>query len=401
MGAGVSIDTSRLEVTPGSTATMQITVRNTGAVVDLFTVDVVGDGAAYATVSPPTLSLFPGGDGKTMIVFSPPRDSSVGHGDVPIGVRVRSQEDPTGSVTEEATLAVQPFSEVSAELVPAASQGTGSATHQVAIDNRGNAEAQVNVSAADPNQVLQFSVTPPGVVAGPDTASFIDVEVRSSKRFLRGNPVHHQFQVFVEQEGRPPIQLNGTMVQRPRLPRWFGKAVAGVLIALLALLLLWFLVLKPTIKSAAEDAVKEDKAKSAAGISNDGGGGSGGSSASTVVSPTTIPGTGGAGTQQPIDGRLFLTDKGEVSFTVPDGKVLQLTDIVLQNPGGETGRLQIRREGTALLVVELTNFRDLDYHFVSPIVFGAGQKLVLAADCTSPTCTPGAYFSGYLIDAAG
>ncbi len=47
--------------------------------------------------------------------------------------------------------------------------------------------------------------------------------------------------------------------------------------------------------------------------------------------------------------------------------------------------------------IGLGNFRDLDYHFVAPIVFTAGQKLVLAADCTSPGCTPGAYFAGFLL----
>jgi hypothetical protein len=107
-------------------------------------------------------------------------------------------------------------------------------------------------------------------------------------------------------------------------------------------------------------------------------------------------GSGAAG-GAPIDIRLFLTEKGATSYEVPAGATLQVTDIVLQNPSGDTGALQVRRNGTALLVQELANFRDLDFHFVAPIVFTAGQKLEISADCTSATCTPGAYFLGFLV----
>ena len=113
------------------------------------------------------------------------------------------------------------------------------------------------------------------------------------------------------------------------------------------------------------------------------------------MSAGTAGSAGGASTT--IDGRLFLTGAGVSTYEVPAGSTLQVTDIVLQNPGADTGSLQIRRNGTALLVVELANFRDLDYHFVAPIVFTAGQKLELAAECTAGACTPGAYFAGYLV----
>jgi len=70
---------------------------------------------------------------------------------------------------------------------------------------------------------------------------------------------------------------------------------------------------------------------------------------------------------------------------------------VLQNPGGSTGSLVIKRDGDILLSVSLENFRDLDYHFVTPLTFPAGTKLVLEAACTSATCTPAALFSGALV----
>lgn len=400
MGAGVAIDTTRVEVVPGSTATLTVRVRNSGTVVDQFDIDVVGDLAPHATVQPPRLSLFPGAEGVVTVVFAPPRTPDLAAGDTAAGLRVQSQEDPTGSATEEVTVAVLPFADLTAELVPRTSKGARQGEHDVAIDNRGNAEAVAAVTAADPDQNLLFAVEPAEIVVPPGSATFVKVRVRPVKRFLRGPAQHRPFQVVVEQPGLAPIALPGAFLQQPSLPRWLSRAVAGVVLVLVALTLLWFTVLWPTIKSAAREALREEQ-EAGAGSSGGGGrssGGSGGGGDSvTTLPPTTTP--AGQATTQPIDGRLFLTSPGQVNFTVPEGKILQLTDIILQNPAGEAGRLEIRRGDTALLVVELANFRDLDYHFVAPIVFGPGQQLVLSAACTSPTCTPGAYFAGYVVDA--
>jgi hypothetical protein len=46
-----------------------------------------------------------------------------------------------------------------------------------------------------------------------------------------------------------------------------------------------------------------------------------------------------------------------------------------------------------LLSLQLQNFRDLDFHFVTPILVAEGQELAIVC---SPAC-PGAalYYSGY------
>ena len=73
---------------------------------------------------------------------------------------------------------------------------------------------------------------------------------------------------------------------------------------------------------------------------------------------------------------------------------LFITDLVFSNPSDTaTGDISLERSGQALLVLKLENFRDLDYHFVTPIVVADGQQLTLVC---STTC-PGAalYYSGY------
>ena len=47
---------ARVEVAPGSTATAQLTIRNTGSVVDEFRVDILGPAAAWTTISRVTVT---------------------------------------------------------------------------------------------------------------------------------------------------------------------------------------------------------------------------------------------------------------------------------------------------------------------------------------------------------
>jgi hypothetical protein len=44
----------------------------------------------------------------------------------------------------------------------------------------------------------------------------------------------------------------------------------------------------------------------------------------------------------------------------------------------------------------LDNFRDLDQHFVAPIVAAAGQVLSIRVSCDTPGCAPAVLLSGFL-----
>ena len=145
MGASVTLVTAAVSVEPGQSVSVELRVRNTGAVVDEFIFDVLGDAAAWATVEPPSLSLFPGAEGNARAVFAPPRAASTPAGSIAFGLRARSKEDPAGSAVEEGTVVVGAFMDPHAELVPRTSRGSGSGSHDLAIDNRGNARLSAEI----------------------------------------------------------------------------------------------------------------------------------------------------------------------------------------------------------------------------------------------------------------
>jgi hypothetical protein len=404
VGSTANLLTAALDVEPGAKATTRLQVRNTGSVVDEFRFEVVGPAAEWTTVEPEVLPLFPGNEGTATIHLAPPRLPTTPAGEQSFGIKVNSREDPEGSVVAEGIVTVAAFSDLTAELVPRTSRGRREATHNLAIDNRSNIPLEARLSANEPNGLLRSSVVPPTISAPPGSAVFAKVRLRPVKRFLRGPSTTHPFQARVERDDADPLVLDGAMLQDPLLASWAMKALALVVAVIVVAAVLWLALVKPQIDSAAKDQV--NKQLTAAGVSvpnssakSPAAGGAKATAAGGATSSggaATGPTTGGGGNGPAVDGRLSITGNGTAPYTVPSGHTLELTDIVLENPNGDPGSLIIARSGQVLLQLSMSNFRDLDYHFVSPIVFRPGSQLqLITAGCTT-ACSPGVYYSGYL-----
>jgi hypothetical protein len=387
VGATANLETKTISVAPGGEASVRIRIVNSGTVVDEFALQVLGDAASWATATPPVVSLFPGNDAIATITFRPPRTAQTRSGQIPFGVRVQSSQDPAGSVVEEGAVSVGMFADTTAELIPRNSRGSRGATHQVAVDNRGNGPLKVALSADDQDKLLEFTLRPASLVIAPGTAGFIRLHVRPRQMFWRGQPKSKAFQVLVQPEGQPPIALDGSLVQGPLLAPWMIPAGAAVVALLIAAVLAWFLLLKPAIQTAARDAVATPPAGQGSG-----GNQSGGSTPSASAPPTSS--TTNAGNFS-----MRLGQSSSTSYKVPPATTLSITDIVFQDPeaspGTSHGTVSLERDGVALLVENLDNFRDLDYHFVTPITLNPGQTLSMVTNCPSGCPAVSIYVDGY------
>ncbi len=423
MGASATLSQPSAAVDPGGQATVEIKVKNTGTVVDQFAIEVLGDTSAWATADPPTLSLFPDAEGTARVVFRPPRTSSVHAGTQPFGVMVRSHEDPQGSVVEEGTLQIGPFFDSGVELIPRTSRGSRGGRHDLALDNRGNVTLQAALEASDPDKLVRFEFDPPSAFVDPGQAGFAKVRVKPNQTFWRGLPKSHPFQVVVQPEGGSPLTADGNFLQEAILPPWFMRALIALIALVVGAVLLWLLVLQPSMKSSAEQALKDfgftpQPGSSAAGGGGGGGGGASpsptaGPSPSPEVSASPSPSPAGSaspgasapasptptpvqvspppvGVQAPVAGRLDQTQSA-----LKPGGTLFITDLVFSNPTGASGDLILQRDAEQLLVLRLDNFRDLDFHFVTPITVNKGQTLRLVPKCTT-ACAPAVFYSGYV-----
>lgn len=390
-----TLDRAPVAVIPGDEAVCLLEVRNNGSIVESYTVEVVGEPAAWTTAVPPAISVYPGTAEQVALHFAPPRSAAVLAGERAYAVRVTPAEHPDQVEVPEATIEILPFVETTAEIVPRTSKGRWGARHEVSVVNQGNIPVPVTVTGADPDNQLRLGIRPETLTVGPGQAEFVRVGVRSRRLRWRGHPVTLPFQVAVAPETAPVTSLDAATVQTPLLPRNLGRIVAALLVLVLIGAGLWFSLLRPAVKSLAKEATQEqlgpiekkaDEANANAKRAVD--------KVNAGASPTPTPtaggdSAGGAGTVP--DGATAFASRLQASggtgathtgqYTVPAGKTFVLTDIILQNPQGDEGRLDLVVNGSTLLTVALNNFRDLDYHMVSPIDVPAGKVVTLKVTC--------------------
>ncbi|MEO7369741.1 MAG: hypothetical protein ABIZ69_02695, partial [Ilumatobacteraceae bacterium] len=285
MGSSASLDRPELAVEPGQEVTAQLRVRNNGSVVDQFTFEGLGSGATWIEAEPEVLSLFPGAEGTVTIHFRPPRSPNTAPGATPFGVKVVSGEDPMGSAVEEGVITVGRFTDRTVEIFPVTARGRRRGQFQIAVDNRGNAPIDIEFAGSDPENACSYHFSSQALVVEPGTAHFSKFEVVPHERFWKGPPKTHQFQILVSEIARhatlpapqmaaagapsPPPDamstvavvpvpevISGTLLQEAMLPPWLIKAVIALIALILILWILWITLFKPTVESAAKDAVE-------------------------------------------------------------------------------------------------------------------------------------------------
>jgi hypothetical protein len=404
-----------LEIVPGSELTCGLTVRNNSDVVEAYQFELVGEPAQWTVLEPAELSVYPGTEQTVTVRFQPPRSSRVHPGEVPFAIRVLPTERPGDAVTPEGTLLVQGFTETTAEITPRTSTGRRRARHEVAIDNRGNVPIVAGVAGTDPDNQLVINPRLERVTVDAGATEFVKINVKHRRWYWQGTPVTHPFQILVTPqamvepaiEADPVIALDAAAVQIALIPRGLRRFA----LAALALLLLgagaWFLLLRPAVKSAAQQAVEQplaqvaekadtaDQKADAAGVdaqdakdvltgkkktTNEG--------EKAIVTPPAATGGGGT-TSSPVQVKLQTnlpagaTPRND-TLTIKEKTTLIVTDIVLQNPQGDTGRVDVVVDGTPILTLSLANFRDLDYHFVSAVEIPEKKTLTLRTTCQTP-----------------
>jgi hypothetical protein len=439
MGAATALPVRDLRVEPGATTTAKLLVRNTGQVVDQFTIDVVGLSAEWTKVEPKVVNLLPGADVEVTVTFAPAKSPEVAAGVVPFGLRVLSREDPPGSAVAEGTIEVAPFMDVQIELVPRQSKGRRKAKHQVAIDNNSNQPTTVQVTAQDEEEALDFKLDHNVASIEPGAAAFIRLKAIPEKRFLKGADRQHPFIVTVVPNNADPVATRGTMTQRQLMPAWLLPLAAVLAVLVIAAIVLWETLLKPTIKSEAKDQAKKEVSSAASSLASKASAAESEAAAANAAAskaaadaskakadassaidkaggPQTTGATASGGTN--IDAGLATafsvqtdaaTTNDPTNFTVVSGgptlkanQTLVITYMIFQNPNGDSGTIEVLRGPSEILLTEgLANFRDLDHPFqVEPLLFTKANPLLVAVNCqetTTTNCHPSILFTGRIV----
>jgi len=421
MSISASFDEDDVAVEPGGEAALPVHVANSGTTVEELSLEPVGPCAQWCSVEPARLSLYPGASGSAEVRVRPPRVPATAAGETTLGLRVVPTSDANLPLVAERPLTVLPFADLAAELVPLSSHSAWRGRHRAAVDNRGNTDIVVALTAQGADERTRFALHPAELTVPGGQTRLARLNARPAKRLWRGAPTTHAFRITVaprsEDEGpaaRPTV-LDGTFEQQPILPRWLPRVLVAAVVLVGALVGLWYGLLRPTVRSAARDAVTPEAIRSAAAVSGastagstagasggstSGPGGSPGASPGTVATSAPAGGSGGnsggtsggpgggsgAGTR-PASTSIRVTDavgsgpKTATAYSVGSGTTFGLTDIVVQNPQGDAGTLVVATQDRQILTLALEDFRASDFHFVTPIEVPAGGRITLSVDC--------------------
>ncbi|GAA3653547.1 hydrolytic protein [Streptomyces chitinivorans] len=413
------LDIPAVTVAPGDTATTSVTVRNDGDIVEAYDLEVVGDCAAWTTVDPPRISLYPGTSQTVTIRLEPPRSPEVRAGETPLGVRILPAEHPESVRVVETTVHVGEFRELRTELTPGRRHGWLRGRYRLAVRNRGNTPVRVGFTPGQAGEELGFAFSPAEPELQPGESVEAGLRVRTGRPVWFGSPVVWPFTVDTaetdeagdrETARRDAIAvrapLEAEFVQIPVFPKW----LLVVLAALLALLLAWFALVRPVVRSAAEEAAEEAAGEvvqsrpthtGEQGGQGPGTGPGGGSDArpgdrGTGASPG--PGgdggaadggagaSGGAGRQSSatIDLQTSAGQTRTGTYRVPAGSVFGITDIVVANFQGDEGTLTITFGDRKITTIALETFRNQDYHWVTPIEIPENETVTVEVTCEKP-----------------
>ncbi|WP_371235631.1 hypothetical protein [Streptomyces pimonensis] len=177
---------------------------------------------------------------------------------------------------------------------------------------------------------------------------------------------------------------------------------------LLALLLAWFTLVRPAVRSAAGEAATEavqprptpageqEAAGESPGTGADsrpggdgqepvteaGAAGSGGDgSGSTAGGGTAV---GGQQSSATIDLKTGTGATRTGTYKVPENSVFGVTDIVVANFQGDEGVMTISFGDRKITTIALETFRNQDYHWVTPIKISENDTVTIDVTCAKP-----------------
>lgn len=292
-----------VDVTPGDSGVISVSITNTTSVIDAYRVQVFGLDPDWVTVTPARVSLFPGQTEQVQIQVRLPEDYPAS--ERTLAVNVSSDDDPGAFSLSQVALAVQPRTRTTVRLDPVMVTAGRSARFGMVVSNDGNAAVTATGYAVDPEALAGFRFAPDTVIVPPGRDQVIDVTVSGGRAwFGQPRPRTMTFGVLTDSASDPRVETLGTFLQRPRIARWLLS-----LLGLLTAAAVFAAVLSRTFDEVVQQARVSDGVLDAA-LERDAAGGAviptdPGTIRGIVVSASTGQGMSG------VQAELFVADDAD------------------------------------------------------------------------------------------
>jgi hypothetical protein len=243
----VTLSSDKLEVAAGVTVEATVSIRNQSQIVDQFAIKVDGLDPTWWSLSVSSVSLFPGDQDEAKLTIRPPKEAEAKAGSYSFQVKVVSQANPQDSTMAEAYLVLKGFTSWEAEMAPSKIVGR-SGTYRIKVNNSGNSDASIVFEAKDSEEGLYYTFAPNAATVPAGNSSQVNLTVKPKK----GEPKkQYSFQVMLKPaDSKAPSRevkmLNGQL-EYPKGRNLWWLLLLLIPILIVAAVLMWNFVLKPTI----------------------------------------------------------------------------------------------------------------------------------------------------------
>jgi hypothetical protein len=213
----LSVAATRVAMSAGEEATVDLTIRNTGRNVDRVDFDIEGIHGGWSVVEPGTVNLLPDESAVARLMVRPPRDATVPAGTHLLVIHARSTIESSVDAEQRVTVEVAAFDDLRMRMTPPTSRGTTEALYRVIVENAGNHPVSVTLDGRDRDGAGDLSVTiDPSIVhlqGGAGAAA--TVTARPARPITDDAARPRPFQVVAQADGHTETVLDGVMIHEP------------------------------------------------------------------------------------------------------------------------------------------------------------------------------------------
>jgi hypothetical protein len=408
MAAQAWFSRSDIEVVPGTSAVFQLTIVNLGDTTESFSLAPVGLAAGWTTIRPGSVTLFGGSQEVVDVEVHPPLLPSTTAGPTALTVRIVPQSDPDDVGSSETTLQVGSTFTRRLHMLQPALRARRTAVYEMMLENQGNTQASCRLHLLDPTGRVDGDFDPPAAGVEPGASSLIRLKVHANRLQWERRSRTVQFTIDADQPGCPTASAPVTFVQASMVPERLFARLLATAVVVAALAGVWFGIVKPAVRDAADDAVAEQLPAAISSTSV--------VSVPVVANPNdSVPVTTLAAAPAVVDeGVLFSkllappTPAGQtaaLTVDVPAGSNFRLTDVAVQNPNQDAGVAVLMNGTNEIYRWSLTDVvADRRVSWVSPIEVAGGSSLIFQVTCSgggdlSGNCTTTMLVSGRMVEA--